>query len=562
MKQQKLYNAAIYMRLSKDDEQAGGSLSISTQKEMLTEYAGKNGWRIAGYYADDGISGTTFEREGFKEMIADIEEGKIDMVITKDLSRLGRDYLKTGFYTECWFPENGVRYIAVNDGIDTITSDNDIAPFKNILNEMYAKDISKKIKSAYKVKIKRGDYHGAFAPFGYAKDPEHKGKLIIDPESSKIVKLIFSLAEKGYGAMRIRTELARLKRPTPSAYLHQKDPKYYSKLYDGESPAIPYAWSLNMICRILANELYIGNIIHYKEIAVSYKDKRRQIQPRDKWLRTENTHEAIIERETWDLIRERYGHKGSFVRTNPPSIFERVVWCADCNRAMWLSDYTKDRRTGKKTDKRYFSCGTNRNYGKLKCSMHCTSYNDLYRYVLANIMHYAKLAADEPKRLLEMINNGAGIMRANEEDNLQSEKKETEIRLADVKMLLKQIYEDSILGKLTSGNADEMMADYQKEMEGLSEKLTGLNRDIVKIDGQSSGCSKWIKLISGYAGISELDTETISSLFEKILIHQAEKKNGHRYQKIELHYRHVGKVPPHDGKEESALIGSRHNYKT
>ena len=241
MEQQSFYNAAIYCRLSKDDESHGDSSSITTQKDMLTQYATDHSWRIAGCYVDDGISGTTFERSGFKQMIDDIYEGKINMVITKDLSRLGRDYLKTGYYTECFFPENNVRYIAVNDGIDSLNSDNEIAPFKNILNEMYAKDLSKKIKSAFRVKFARGDYHGAFAPFGYTKDPDNIGKLIIDPESSQTVKLIYDFANQGYGAMRIRATLRDMKILTPSAYLHKLNPKYYTKLYTNAEDSIFYA---------------------------------------------------------------------------------------------------------------------------------------------------------------------------------------------------------------------------------------------------------------------------------------------------------------------------------
>ena len=205
MKQAGFYNAAVYCRLSKDDLSHGESSSISTQKAMLTKYITDNNWRVHDYYVDDGISGTTFEREDFQRMISDVEAGKVNMVITKDLSRLGRDYLKTGYYTEVYFPENEVRYIALNDGVDTLNQNNDIAPFKNILNEMYAKDISKKIKSAFKVKFARGDYHGAFAPFGYAKDPVNKTKLIVDDESGETIRLIFDLAKQGYGAARIRT---------------------------------------------------------------------------------------------------------------------------------------------------------------------------------------------------------------------------------------------------------------------------------------------------------------------------------------------------------------------
>ena len=335
MKQLSFYNAAIYCRLSKDDYGVETSTSIKTQETMLRNYVTGNGWRVADVYVDDGISGTTFERDGFNRMLDDIQAGKINMVVTKDLSRLGRDYLKTGYFTEVFFPENDVRYIALNDGIDTLNLDNDIAPFKNVLNEMYAKDCSRKIKSAYKVKFARGDYQGAFPPFGYAKDPEDTCKLIIDPESSETVKLIFELAKQGYGAMRIRAELVKRKLPTPAAYLHLKNPRLYRKKYENADESLFYARWCGAITRILENEVYIGNMIHYKEVSVSYKSKKRQIQPKEKWSKNEGTHPAIIDIETWNLVRDRYQHRGVNPRKHPPNIFARIVWCADCGKSMY-----------------------------------------------------------------------------------------------------------------------------------------------------------------------------------------------------------------------------------
>lgn len=438
MKQQNLYNVAIYCRLSRDDEVMGESSSISTQKEMLTGYVESKGWRIAEYYIDDGISGTTFERDGFNKMIQDIEAEKINMVVTKDLSRLGRDYLKTGFYTECFFPENNVRYIAVNDGIDTIKNDNDIAPFKNILNEMYAKDISKKIKSAYKVKIERGDFHGAYAPLGYAKDPVRKGKLKIDLESSKTIQYIFSLAKKGFGAARIRTALVNQKYYTPSAYLNKLDPAYYSKMYNGDNPSIPYAWSTGMVDRILHNEIYIGNTIHYKEISVSYKTKRRQIQPKDKWHRSMKTHEAIIDKDTWDLVQERYKNRGVLPRVNPPNIFQRIARCADCGKAMWLAVHQKNKLTGVKTDRSYLHCVTYRQFGAIKCKMHSTSYKALYHHVLNEILNYATLAKEKPDMLMSMLNGSDNVFKIEKAKSLEFERIETETRLSDISILLKK----------------------------------------------------------------------------------------------------------------------------
>lgn len=547
MLKQSIYNAAIYCRLSKDDETHGESSSISTQKSMLTKFVTDNGWRIVDYYIDDGISGTTFERGGFKRMLDDIEEGKINMVITKDLSRLGRDYLKTGYYTEVYFPENDVRYIALNDGIDTINNDNDIAPFKNILNEMYAKDISKKIKSAYKVRIARGEYHGAFAPFGYAKDPDNKGKLMIDPVSSETVRLIFNLARQGLGAARIRTALVEKKLPTPSAYLHMKDPKYYAKMYQNQSGYIFYAWTSGMVERILDNEIYIGNMIHYREISVSFKSKRRQNQPRDKWVRSENTHEPIIDRETWDLVQERFLHRGRLPRTNPPNIFQRIARCADCGKQMWLTPLQKNPKTGERTERRYFQCQSNREYGPLKCTMHNASHKAVCAIVLNDIRTYASIAVKTPDKLLSMLTEADDKRKQAKIRQTESDYRTGKNRLNELELLLQRLFEQNVSGKLNDANYNMMFGKYQTEQEQLTVTVAELEKQLAKMSTACDNSQRWIDLIAKYEDIQELDAPIVNELCEKILIHESEKVDGRRVQKIEIFYRFIGKVPEAEG---------------
>lgn len=557
MKQQDFYNVAIYCRLSKDDESHGESSSISTQKSMLTKYVTDNNWRIVDYYIDDGISGTTFERSGFKRMLDDIEEGKINMVITKDLSRLGRDYLKTGYYTEVFFPESDVRYIALNDGIDTLNSDNDIAPFKNILNEMYAKDISKKIKSAYKVRIARGEYHGAFAPFGYAKDPDNKGKLIIDKESSETVKLIFSLAKQGLGAARIRNVLIEKKLPTPSAYLNKLNPqKYYTKMYQNAPETLFYAWSHGGVERILENEIYIGNMIHYKEVSVSFKSKRRQNQPRDKWVRSENTHEPIIDRETWDLVQERFLHRGRLPRTNPPNIFQRIVRCADCGKQMWLTPLQKNKITGEKTERRYFQCQTYREFGKIKCTCHNASHKAVYGIVLNDIRYYANIALQEPQKLLNLLTESENKQKAREFKQAQQEHKKTVDRLNELEILLQRLFEENVVGTLNHSNYTTLFTKYQTEQEQLKVVACELAKKIDTLGEAHDNCEKWIELIAKYKDLQELDAPIVNELCEKILIHEPTKVDGRRIQKIEIFYRFVGQMPELLEETPHELIGT------
>jgi DNA invertase Pin-like site-specific DNA recombinase len=541
-----IYDAAIYCRLSSEDESRSDSVSIQNQKTMLTKFVQENQWRIVGCYVDDGVSGTTFERDGFKRMLGDIEQGKINMVVTKDLSRLGRDYLKTGYYTEVYFPERDVRYIALNDGIDTLKKDNDIAPFKNILNEMYARDISKKVKSAYKVKSARGDYHGAFAPFGYAKDPEDGRKLIIDEESAATVRLIFQLASQGYGCAKLRHYLSDNKFLTPAAYLHKKDSKQYTNKYrnapDGDS--IYYAWANGTVANILHNQVYLGNIVHYKQMSVSYKSKKCQPQPKDKWVITENTHPPLIERELWELVQERMKQRSrGFQTCKYPNIFNKIVRCADCGWNMQLSSYSVS-KTGKRYyENRYFSCLTNRDYGKNRCTTHSAIYKELYQLVLDDIRGYAKLAVEKPETLLNSLSATEETKRRVSLNKMQGEYEQGKKRLADLINLLQKLFEQNVSGLLNDTNYAAMFSKYQKEQGQLELRVKELEKQLSSMKQDEDNSQKWVALISKYADLQELDAPIVNELCEKILVHEAQKVDGIRTQKIEIYYRFVGKLP-------------------
>ncbi|MCL2153375.1 MAG: recombinase family protein [Oscillospiraceae bacterium] len=558
MEQQVIYNAAIYCRLSRDDLSTGESSSIQTQKALLTKYVTENGWRVAGCYVDDGYSGTNYNRPDFERMIEDIEDGKINLVITKDLSRLGRDYIKTGYYSEIWFPENGVRYIALNDGIDSLKSDNDIAPFKNILNEMYAKDLSKKIKSAFRVKFARGDYHGAFPHFGYAKDPNNNCKLIIDAESAETVRLIFDLAKQGYGAARIRTVLIDRKLPTPAAYLYKRNPeKWYTKKFQNAAPYEFYAWSTGMVDRIRDDEIYIGNTIHYREISVSYKTKNRYWQPRDKWWRVENTHEPIIDIDTWNLVQRRYHQKARPARKNPPNIFQRIVLCADCQKLMWLTPRQYSPK-GELTERRYFHCGTYRQHSKLKCSMHNASYAAVQAIVLNDIREYARLAMESPEELLARLTETENRQKQAAHEQAQKDYTNGVKRLGELENLLRRLFEENVAGRMSNENYEAMFSLYQAEQQSLKPQLEMLSVQLAAYGEDQNNGQKWIALIAKYADLQELDAPIVNELCEKILIHQHEKVNRKRVQKIEIFYRFVGKLPTVNGEVEHEIHGSRH----
>jgi len=512
---------------------------------MLAKFITDNNWKIFDYYLDDGVSGTTFEREGFKRMLRDIEQGKINMVITKDLSRLGRDYLKTGYYTDIYFPENDVRYIAMIDNIDTINKENDIAPFKNILNEMYARDISKKIKSALKLKCARGDYMGAFAPFGYAKDPNDHRKLIIDEESAATVRLIFQLSSQGCGCAKLRHYLSDNKFLTPAAYLHKKDPKQYANKFQKvpEGAPIYYSWSNGIVANILHNQVYIGNIVHYKQVSVSYKSKKCLQQPKDKWMITENMHPPLIERELWELVQERMKQRSrGFQSCKYPNIFNKIVRCADCGWAMQLSSYSTS-STGKRYyNNRYFTCLANRDYGKNKCSSHCAIYKELYQLVLDDIRKYAQMALEQPDTLTNMLTKEEAQKRKSSYSVMQEEYEQGMKRLNDLSVLLQKLFEQNVSGILNNTNYTAMFTKYQQEQEKLELRTKELYKLLSSNRQNEDSGQKWVDLISKYADLQELDAPIINELCEKIMVHEAEKVDGIRTQKIEIYYRFVGKL--------------------
>ena len=537
------YNVAIYCRLSRDDEKFGNSISIQNQRTLLTEYVHENGWRVADCYIDESVSGTTFERGGFKRMIDDIENGKINLVITKDLSRLGRDYLKTGYYTEVYFPEKNVRYIALNDGIDTLDRNAEIIPFKNILNEMYAKEISRKIKSSMSAKFERGEHHGACVPFGYALDRNSK-KLLIDENSAETVRLIFRLSAQGYGSLRIRNALVGGKHYTPSAYLNSKNPKYYSKKYENADEQALCEWSADMVRKILKNEAYIGNTIHYKEKPTAFKANRRQINPKDQWLCVEHTHEPIIDLNDWETVQKRVQNYSKQIRTSPVSVLGKTVRCADCGRLMYLFPIKK-KKSGEimGTGLRYMICTTYLGYGKTKCGTHTVNYNNLCGLILEDIRHYAKLALDNPTTLIKALNKC-------DNEQKQATNRKTQLdydfaikRLCEVERLLQRLFEESASGILSSTNYAVLVGRYQQEQAVLMEQAKELTDQLKALEDDACSSDKWIALIAKYADLKELNSNIVEELCEKVLVHQAETINGAREQKIEIFYNFIGEAP-------------------
>lgn len=320
-----IYNTALYLRLSRDDELQGESGSIRTQRMMLREYAHEHGLNVVGEYIDDGWSGTNFDRPEFQRMIDDIEDGRINCVVTKDLSRLGRNYILTGQYTELYFPSKGVRYIAINDNVDTLNGDNELAPFLNILNEMHARQTSKKVKAAFRTRFANGAHYGAYAPLGYRKDPEQTGHLLIDPDTKWIIERIFELALHGAGAAKITRILMEEKVSTP-AWINFRRNGTFAHVFEGADESKRYQWTISQVKSILNDENYIGNSVHNRQSTVSFKSKKVVRKPESEWFRVENTHEAIITKEMFLQVHPPSA-RWRLRRASPPGAWKCPLSC-------------------------------------------------------------------------------------------------------------------------------------------------------------------------------------------------------------------------------------------
>lgn len=430
---QPIYHTALYLRLSRDDELQGESSSISTQRSLLRQYAKEHNLSVVGEYVDNGYSGTNFDRPDFQRMISDIEAGKINCVITKDLSRLGRNYILTGQYTELYFPSHQVRYIAVNDGVDSIKGESEIAPFKNIINEWVARDTSNKVKSAFRTKFSEGAYYGAYAPLGYKKHPDIKGKIIIDEETSWIVKKIFDMASKGHGAGKITKTLIEEEIPTSSWLNYQRNGSF-AHVYEGQPEEKRYAWTIAQVKFILHNEVYIGNSVHNKQSTISFKNKKKVRKPKEDWFRVDGTHEPLIDKDIFYQVQEQMKSRRKECKDKTTQIFSGLVKCADCGWSMRFGTNWQN-----KNPYSHFTCSFYGQFGKGYCSAHYIRYDVLYENVLERLQYWSKAVKKNEKQVLERIQTAGNTERLTEKKKAvstlkQAEKRQKELdRLFDIR---------------------------------------------------------------------------------------------------------------------------------
>ncbi len=503
----------------------------------MSRYCREHGFIICEYYIDDGYSGKNFDRPDFKRMISDIEDGKINCVVTKDLSRLGRNYLETGGYTEIYFPEHGVRYIAVTDGVDTLNgSTMDITPFKNLLNDMFVKDISKKVKSALLTRQKQGKFIGNKAPYGYKKDPLDKNHLIIDERYAPIVREIYELAKSGKGISLIRKELVRRKIPRPGAVACESTHSFDRFIDDTNY----FQWANDSVRDILQNPVYAGHIRGQYRPQISMKSNKRKSRNCSETFIVENCHEPIIEQDDWELVQRLIKSRRHDVTSEKyDNIFSNLIKCADCGYALTPARASRKKRT-EIIDCYGYECNKYRMYGKESCSHHWLEARDLYEAILADIKRIANAAIKNDKKMLENISRK---LRKNETDKSKQDEKDLRKfnrRLAELDKLFAKLYEDNASGKVSGRNYANLSAVYEKEQIEIEEKINALNAAIKTNKENETNAENFVETIKNYADITELNAAILNTLIDKIVVHEAEIIDGERVQKLDVYYKFVG----------------------
>lgn len=536
--------AAIYCRLSQDDGNAGESNSIQTQKALIKQYCAENNIPIAGVYCDDGWSGTNFERPQFKQMMEDIEDGKINMVIVKDLSRFGREYAQMGLYIEHYFEEKGVRFISIAENYDSQKgSDNLVLPFTNVINSYYTRQVSAKTKAAHRARAKEGMFLGAHAPFGYEKDPNDRHKLIIDPPAAEVVQMIFNLFADGVGYVKMTKILREKKILNPQAYFNRNHPDYYEKDYWRKD----FDWHATSIRSILDNPVYIGDAVFGRTRTKGFFDKRREKVPKKDWIVYKNAHPAIISEELWDTVHQMMNAKRRPNVKGELQPFAGLVKCADCGSSLNVSF---DKKRGVYTG---FSCWVYKNYSKERCNSHYISWNALYQIVLENIRSHANIAQSAEDQYLEMLVNLKTDQQKQDSKKIKVELQRVEKRLSEVSAIIKRLYEDLALGRISEERYDDMYYGLNEEEKQLKNKQKTLQKEFDKTSEVFQNVEKFIPLIRKYTDIQELNAYILNELIERIVVHEKTiGEDGKKTQKVEIYYKFVGVVEIEEGSIKEA----------
>ena len=541
---------ALYCRLSRDDGTESESNSIGNQKKLLSQKAKEMGLTDTKYYVDDGYTGTNFNRPGFQQLIDDIEIGLVSAVMVKDLSRLGRDYVSVGNYTDSYFPEHNVRFIAVNDAIDSDEGESEIAPFKNILNEMYARDISKKIRSSHRLRGSMGEPLSQ-PPYGYIKSPENKKKWIIDPEAATVVKSIFKMCLDGKGNETIARELQKNEVLIPMAYWRSKGLNRGGK----KTQTNPYKWCKTTIQKILSQQEYCGDIINFKTYSKSFKNKRRIENSKENWAVFKDVNEPIIDRETFETVQKfisKIKRRAPKKENGERSIFNGLIYCGDCHSKMRYHTSTSNKEI------HYFTCSDNKVDYRGKCPGR--------HYVRADALE--EVVKLELRRLVEMLEIDESyfaqlILRKNDEERekdkkfLESELQKAIARNNTVSQIYEKLYEDNVIGKVSDEWFVELSHKYEKERMDLKARIADTRHKIEELKNNNSEYEKFISAIRRFMQMDNLTSPLLRELIDHIDIFETEGTGKSRTQRIVIYYRFIGYIELSNTAKQTHIADTR-----
>ena len=524
--------AFLYERLSRDDNLEGESYSIGNQKKLLTKVAKEKGYTNLVHFLDDGISGVTMDRPGFNDMMEQLAAGKAAAVFVKDLSRLGRNYIEVGRLTEEFFPEHDIRLVAVSDNIDTAEGENELAPIRNLFNEWYARDISKKRRISNKIKGNAGEPMGP-PPYGYKKDPDDPKRWVVDEEAAQVVRRIFRMTVDGYGTEQIATILSEEKVLTPIAYWREKGVNRPGK----SKLRGPYMWNSSTITHILSLQEYCGDILNFKTYSKSYKNKKRLANDRENWVIFQDVHDPIIERAVFEQVQQKRGKiRKRRTHEGERNMFSGLLVCADCGHNLHFHFNQGN------PDIKYFNCSNYKGNRGSCTSTHYVRVDFLEQVVLGEIRRLTKFASQFEDEFVKAVIGHSQQAEATDRKLKEKELKALQARDEELDGLFERIYEDNVSGKLSDDRFARMSRRYEEEQKELAEKIKALRAEIDKQSSQSMTTDMFISLVRKYTRARKLTPRMLNELIEKIEVFNAEKVDGVWEQRLRIHYNCVGVI--------------------
>ena len=542
---------ALYERLSRDDDLAGDSNSIVNQKKMLEDYAKNNGYTNTAHFTDDGFSGGSFERPGWKRMLSRIENGDIGTVIVKDMSRVGRDYLQVGFYTEVFFREKGVRFIAVSNGVDSDNNtSSEFAPFLNIMNEWYLRDCSRKITAVLRAKGKEGKPITSNPPYGYVKSPDDKNLWLVDEDAAEVVRKIFRLTVEGMGPFQIAKRLTEEKVEKPSYYQATRNRGNYKTMCDFETP---YNWTGGSVARILERPEYMGDTVNFRSHKESYKDNKAVKNSSEDILVFQDAHEPIVDRRTWYMAQELRKTVRRVDTGGEGSLLTGKLYCADCGGKMHYRRGTT--RAGRdwrgipngeiQRTSAGFNCSTynsSRKQYKQVCFSHSIKEETVKQLILETIRYALKSVRMDESAFIKSIRSASEVRDKSEVKKLKRDLARKEKRSADLDLLIKKVYEDNAMGRLPDRRYEMLSSDYEKEQQELEISMKEIREKLAQFEDDTDRTEEFLSLVHKYTDIQELTPAIVNEFVDKVLVHKTEETDGDRVQEIEIFLNYIGKV--------------------